>query len=474
MAASVEQYVLGCDRCQRYKSAPHPKSVLQPQPAPERPWENVGIDLITQLPASQGFEAIAVIVDHYSDQVHLVPTHNTLTAEGTQDIYYKDVFRLHGLPRKIYSDRGPQFAARVMRALYKRLGIESGITTAYHPEGNGKVERKNQEVETFLRLFCAKRQDDWADHLPAAEFALNSRIHSATGKSPFELIYGYCPDFTFPVGRRSSIDSLEARLDRMAKARDDAAAALRLTKEKMKEDYEKGKRKAHQFDVGDLVALSAKDIKIHQQTPKLGPRQLGPFKVLERIGELDYRLDLPDWLKIHPVIHVNRLSPWHDNGIVPPPPPDPVIVDGEEEWEIEQILDSRFSNRSKRTGLQYLVRWKGYGEGDDLWIPAKEFHANEAIADFHRSHPTTPPNDSTPRRGTRRINATSFATAVTRFHQQQNSAAPRKLTGISYIELNRHFVPLETTTSPDQFASWYPATFDLGWEDGKYLGCDIS
>lgn len=160
MAASVEQYVLGCDRCQRYKPTSHLKSVLQPQAASEKPWKNVGIDLITQLPSSRGFESIAVIVDHYSDQVHLVPTHNNLTAEGTQDIYYKDIFRLHGIPKKIFSDRGPQFAARVMRALYKHLGIESGITTAYHPKGNGKVERKNQEVKTFLCLFCAKQQDD--------------------------------------------------------------------------------------------------------------------------------------------------------------------------------------------------------------------------------------------------------------------------------------------------------------------------
>lgn len=272
--------------------------------------------------------------------------------------------------------------------------------------------------------------------MPAAEFALNSRVHSATGKSPFKLIYGYCPDFTFPVGRPSNINSLEVRLDCMAKACDDAAAALCLTKEKMKEGYQKGKHRAHQFDISDLVALSAKDIKIHQQTSKLGPCQLGPFKVLEHIGDLDYRLELPDWLKIHLVIHVNRLSPWHNNDVVKLSPSDPVIIDSEEEWEIKQILDSRFSNKSKRTGLQYLVRWKGYGEGDDLWVPAKEIHANEAIADFHQTHPTAPPNDSAPRCSTRRINATSVASAITCFHQQQNSAASHKLTGASYTELN--------------------------------------
>ena len=73
-----------------------------------------------------------------------------------------------------------------MKALYKRLGIQTGLTTAFHPQGNGKVERKNQEVEQYLRLFCNKRQDDWVDHLPAAEFALNSRVHAGNQYSPFE------------------------------------------------------------------------------------------------------------------------------------------------------------------------------------------------------------------------------------------------------------------------------------------------
>ena len=176
MAAFVEKYVLGCDAGQRYKSARHPKALLQPQDVPEYPWELMGVDLITQLPTSRGFNSICTYVDHETDQTHLALCKDMLTAEGAAELHYKDVFRLHGIPRKVYSDRGPQFAARFMRALYKHLGIETGFTTAYHPQGNGKVERKNQEVEQYLRIFCNQRQDDWADHLPAAEFALNSRL----------------------------------------------------------------------------------------------------------------------------------------------------------------------------------------------------------------------------------------------------------------------------------------------------------
>ena len=108
------------------------------------------------------------MVDHYTKQVHLFPVTSQITADGVASIYFDYVFPLHGIPRKIISDRGPQFAARSMRALYKQLGIDAGLTTAYHPQANGQVERKNQEVEAYLRLFISKRQDDWVDLLPVA------------------------------------------------------------------------------------------------------------------------------------------------------------------------------------------------------------------------------------------------------------------------------------------------------------------
>ena len=435
-------HVLGCDQCQRYKPAQHPKATLQPQETPAGPWEHVGVDLITQLPPSDGYDSIAVYVDHYSDQAHLVPCKSNLTAEGAADIHYRDVFRLHGLPKKVFSDRGPQFAARFMRALYKRLGIETGLTTAYHPEGNGKVERKNQEVEQYLRLFTNKRQDDWATHLPAAEFALNSRVHSGAAKAPFEIIYGYLPDFTVPVGKRSNLPSLDERLQHLAKVREEAEAAMRMTKERMKAQYERDKKTAHSFNVGDMVMLQAKDVKIHQPSPKLGPRQLGPFKILERIGDLDFKLELPGWLKLHPVFHVNRLSPYRDNGLAKPPPPDPVVVDGEEEYEVEAVTDSRIiklGGRGNRTKLQYYVKWKGYGAGDSSWEDAAALaHAQAKVRAFHKANPS----------------------------------APRKIAATSFADLCMYLRPIhEHTERPD--VEQFPEVMDLEWETGKYFGPNV-
>jgi hypothetical protein len=388
MAGFISAYVEGCDRCQRYQKDLHPKALIQPQEVPEGPWQTIGIDLIGPLPVSRGKDAILNIVDHYTKQIHLFPVTTQLTADGVASIYFEQVFPLHGIPKKIISDRGPQFAARSMRALYKHLGIDAGLTTAYHPQANGQVERKNQEVEIYLKIFTGKRQDDWADLLPTAEFVINSRLNSATGHTPFELLYSYTPDFTIPVGRPSGIPVLDKRLQNLQVVRKDAEAALRLSKKRMQTDVEQ-RMKPYKFNVGDKVWLQAKQIKIHQQSAKLGPKQLGPFEVTEVRSNVDYKLALPPALWIHDVFHVDRLSPYKGNEVngQVPPPPEPVIVEGEEEYKVDHIRDSKLFGRT----LKYLVRWTGYGEGEDTWEPAKNLeHAQDKVLEFYSKNPGAP------------------------------------------------------------------------------------
>ena len=399
LTAFVNKYVVGCDTCQRNKSARHPRAILQPHEVPTGPWQTMGVDLITGLPLVDKYDAIAVYIDHYSKQTHVIPTTSEVDAEGIADIHYREIFRLHGVPTKIVSDRGPQFAARFMKALYRRLGIIHALTTAYHPQSNGQTECANQEVERHLRLFTNARQDDWVKYLPTAEFVLNNRWHSTHQMTPFEVIYGYRPNFTVPMGPQTQFPALDSRLQHLREVRREAEAALRMEKRIMKENFQKGKPTPHAFKPGEKVWLSSKDISLSCPSRKLAARQLGPYEVIERTGELTYRLDLPPPMHQHPVFHVDRLSPWQGNNIQgqEPPPPAPVEIDEALEYEVENILDScRYRNQ-----LQYLVKWKGYDTGHNTWEPATNLtHSADLVEEFHTQHPAAP----------RRLAASIFAT----------------------------------------------------------------
>ena len=184
------------------------------------------------------------------------------------------------------------------------------------------------------------------------------------------------------------IPLVDKRLQHLCSLRIDAEAGLRLSKECMKEGCPKFYG-ASALTVRDKVWLQAKQIKIHQQSVKLGPKQLGQFEITEVISDVDYRLVLPPALKIHDVFHVDRLSLYKGNNVnsLTPPPPDPVTVDGKEEYEVDHIRDSKLFGRT----LKYLVHWAGYSEGEDTWEPASNLkHSPEKIQEFHAQNPGAP------------------------------------------------------------------------------------
>ena len=148
ISADVNRYVAGCERCQRTKPRRQmPQAPLNPNEAPPRPWHTVSGDLIGELPESDGYNAICVFVDRFSKQIHVIPTHVTLSAEGMANLFKDHIYRLHGMPRKFISDRGPQFESAFSREIYRLLGITANPSTAYHPQTDGQTERMNQELE---------------------------------------------------------------------------------------------------------------------------------------------------------------------------------------------------------------------------------------------------------------------------------------------------------------------------------------
>ncbi|QRV73375.1 Retrotransposable element Tf2 protein [Ceratobasidium sp. AG-Ba] len=159
MKQQVNRFVETCEICQRSKGHKH-YAPQKPLPIPQKPWEDIAYDFIVKLPESQGMDSILVVIDRFSRQAHFIPCLESTNAEGVADLFIKEVWKLHGLPKTTVSDRGPTFNSQFLKALYAKLGINPKFSTAFHPETDGITERTNQWLEGFLRSFCNYRQDD--------------------------------------------------------------------------------------------------------------------------------------------------------------------------------------------------------------------------------------------------------------------------------------------------------------------------
>jgi hypothetical protein len=190
----VTEFVKTYPACQQTKLYPSkPSGLLQPIPPPSGPWYEITADLIVKLPSSNEFNAILVVVDRFTKHTYFILTYTKLSAEGCTMLFRDLVWKHHGLPKKIITNRGSQFTAKFTQTLHELLGIKTALSTTYHPETDGQTEHTNQELEQYLQLYTNFMQDDWSNWLSTAEFAYNNRQHSSTGNSPFFLEYSYHP-----------------------------------------------------------------------------------------------------------------------------------------------------------------------------------------------------------------------------------------------------------------------------------------
>ena len=151
-----------------------------PNSIPKKLWTHILVDFITKLPLAQGYNSILVVVDWLTKMVYFIPTMKKTSVEGLARLFRDNMWKLHRLPESIISDRGPQFAARLMRKLNGMLGIESKLSTAFHPQIDGQTERVNQELEQYLRMFIDHRQEQWPEWLETAKFTYNNKAHLST------------------------------------------------------------------------------------------------------------------------------------------------------------------------------------------------------------------------------------------------------------------------------------------------------
>jgi transposase InsO family protein len=367
MAEDVKRYVTVCHLCQKNKARQgKPSGLLQPLELPHVPWHTVTMDFITQLPRTEsGHDAILVVVDKLTKMVHLVATTTTATAEQTARLYVDHIWKLHGVPQKVVTDRDPLFTSHFTQALCRMLGTKQAMSTAYHPQTDGQTERVNRVLEDMLRMYVSKSQTDWDEKLACAEFAINNADHSSTGTTPFMLNYGhhpYLPVTVLPQHRVPAASSFVQRIQRLIA---EARQVHRIATERQVQ-FANARRRDVQFAPGDWVLLSAKNLRFKEGTPKLLPRWVGPFQVSKKVGGQSYELILPARWKVHDVFHVSKLERYRRDGNVQPPPP-AEMLEGEDEYEVEHILDHRHV-KSHRT-YEFLVRWAGYSPEHDTWEP---------------------------------------------------------------------------------------------------------
>jgi len=183
-------------------------------------------DFITKLPLAQGYNAILVVCNCFSKMAHFIATTEKISAEGLAKLFWDHIWKLHGLPESIISDRGVQFAAGMMKELNNLLGIQTKLSTAYHLQTDGQMERINQELEQHLRVFIDHRQEQWLDWLGTVEFAYNNKVHVVTKTSPFKANYGQDPKMGFKGRRKGKYKMVEKFVKRMRKIQEEMKAAL--------------------------------------------------------------------------------------------------------------------------------------------------------------------------------------------------------------------------------------------------------
>jgi transposase InsO family protein len=387
MSTFVKEYTNRCERCARMKpSNLAPPGKLRPLELPDIPWAEVTADFTTDLPLSKGFDSILVVVDQFSKEVEFIPCNKTTTTLDTARLYLHNIWKNHGLPSSIVSDRGPQFASQVMRDLCKRLGIQPKLSTAFHPQTDGQTERMNRDLQQYLRLFTAEKQDEWVDWLPLAQFSYNTKKQASTQKSPFEVTRSYVPRMGFEQ-RITKAPAAEKFTSIMQNTLAQTKANLEKAQDRMKAQADKHRSIAPKYQIGDKVWLSTDNLKVTCASKKLTERWLGPYDITKTVGDNAVKLHLPKTMCIHPVVNISRVRPYKEpleGQTSIRPGPVKVTEDREIEYEVDHIVNVR----KKGQHMEYLVHWKGYTEEDRTWEPKGNLgNAKIALDLFHERNP---------------------------------------------------------------------------------------
>lgn len=354
------------------------------------------MDRVVHLPMSiYGHDAILVVVDRFSKMAHFIPCNTDADGPTIAKLLFAHVFKYHGLPKRVITDRDSTWTGQFWAELSRCMGTKMDLGTSHHHETNGQAERLIRLLKETLRHYIDPTQSNWEDLLPAAEFGINNAVNSSTGETPFYINNGYHPR-TPLTDVLPSFEPVSDFVKNQTEAIQLAKDCLIRTQDRWRTEANKH-RKPISFNVGDKVLLNAKDLPIRTSgAKKLLALYEGFFPIVAKYGDLLYRLAFPDTLRIHPVFHVSLLRPYfardpkHDTTSGPALP---LLREGNEEWELEAIMDHT-PKTERKTGrpppiqnMRFLCRWKGLTRSFDKWIPYRNLgNATRALQEYFDIH----------------------------------------------------------------------------------------
>jgi Chromo (CHRromatin Organisation MOdifier) domain len=282
----------------------------------------------------------------------------------------------------VISDCDTCFISQLFQEVCWQLNVKQNLSMAYHLQTDGQSEHTNQTLEAMLHIYCNHQQNNWAQWLPILQYILNSQISATTKQIPFMTWMGYLPH-AHQLVREGDVPAVEDRKRQMKQAQEDAHKAMARA-----QSFWNKRTTFRPYQKGQKVWIEGTNIKTAHPTTKLCAKHFGPFKIMEVISPVTYRIQLPAQWKIHNSFHTTLLHPHKATELYgetfTEPPPD--LIAGQEEWEVENVLASRRQGCWKK--LQYLIRWKGFSKVHNSWEPPENLeNAHKAIKDFHQTHP---------------------------------------------------------------------------------------